>query len=159
MDHSNRKSRILATGLIAISMATNTSTNAFSSITALLSARRTISISNHHHSFNIRSIHFRRKSSQLVLNAFHDDYGQDDEDEDLIDVNSLGDWRTFRRHLLVQDEPVSVTQSRASPENLDVLRSQNPELAKEYHTGVWAHETSTVGLAIVYLEFYCACFI
>lgn len=39
----------------------------------------------------------------------------------------------------VRKRPTSV-----SKDNEDVLRSQNEELAMEYMTGVWAHETSTV---------------
>ena len=36
------------------------------------------------------------------------------------------------------------TIKSVSKDNEEVLRSQNKDLAKEYMTGVWAHETSTV---------------
>jgi hypothetical protein len=61
---------------------------------------------------------------------------------DEIDVDSLGDWRVFRRNLAGL-----TTQESGSPgctENEQVLRKQNEALANEYHSGVWAHETSTV---------------
>jgi hypothetical protein len=60
-----------------------------------------------------------------------------------IDVDSLGDWRVFRRNLA----GLTTQESPGCTENERVLRKQNEALANEYHSGVWAHETSTVSCA------------
>ena len=73
----------------------------------------------------------------------------DDDDDEMIDPDSLGDWRAFRRNLAVSStdpEKTKKTPSKqsVSRQNEELLKSQNEELAKEYTTGVWAHEVSTV---------------
>jgi hypothetical protein len=113
----------------------------------------------------------------LKLFSTFDDNEEDDDDE-YIEIDSLGDWRNFRRSLTLgaEDEEDSIDDSSTrvslkdsndgsvgktssqsktrkkatiksvSEDNEEVLRSQNEELAKEYMTGVWAHETSTVSI-------------
>ncbi|GAX12459.1 hypothetical protein FisN_24Hh033 [Fistulifera solaris] len=65
----------------------------------------------------------------------------------MIDVDSLGNWRDFRRSLGQSfSSSSSVPEIRpatsVSTENEAVLATQNEELALEYRNGVWAHETS-----------------
>jgi hypothetical protein len=86
---------------------------------------------------------------------------EEDDDDDLIDADSLGDWRAFRRNLagssssLLDNEDdaddkkkdlIATPRRRKMPskENEEVLWGQNKDLAQEYSTSVWAHETSTV---------------
>ena len=82
-----------------------------------------------------------------------DDEGDDDDDDDddILDDANLGDWRKFRASLIgsglpsasdgaEKDEPKSVTQPTSiSKENENLLEEQNPQLAKEYRSGAWAH--------------------
>ena len=87
-----------------------------------------------------------------------DDDDDDEDDDDFIDTESLGDWRTFRRNLAFEEEEEKGQQKTkekdstkkkpksVSKENEQILLSQNEELAKEYITGVWAHEISTVSI-------------
>ena len=93
-----------------------------------------------------------------------DDDDDDEDDDDFIDTESLGDWRTFRRNLAFEEddeqqqqqqqqlektEEKVVTEKRpksVSKENEQILLSQNEELAREYITGVWAHEIATVSI-------------
>jgi hypothetical protein len=97
----------------------------------------------------------QRKPLSYSAGAFNDgdDDEDDDEDDDFIDDASLGDWRTFRRDLAStlggeeeSEESLSATRKTksVSKENEELLLSQNEQLATEYLTGVWAHETSTV---------------
>jgi hypothetical protein len=83
----------------------------------------------------------------------NDDDDDDEDDDDFIDDASLGDWRTFRANLAStlggeeeSEELLSATRKTksVSKENEKLLLSQNEQLATEYLTGVWAHETSTV---------------
>jgi hypothetical protein len=81
---------------------------------------------------------------------------EDDDEDDYIDTADLGDWRAFRRSLTVGEASSTASTlstdatttkasvKSASLENEALLQQQNPELAREYKTGVWAHETSTV---------------
>ena len=98
-----------------------------------------------------------------------DDYDEDDEeeeeeddddddfDDDMIDPESLGDWRNFRRNLAQSEIALSSLDDNnsdgelripaitsVSRENEDILSSQNEKLAEEYKNGVWAHEIATV---------------
>ena len=93
----------------------------------------------------------RRKTTTLLKNALYDNGDEvDDDDEDFIDTDSLGDWRDFRRNLAFDAEETSPEKSSkvktksVSKENEDLLLSQNKELGEEYISDVWAHETSTV---------------
>jgi hypothetical protein len=89
-----------------------------------------------------------------VSDEDEDDEDDDDEEDDdeYIDSAALGDWRTFRRNLATSavsdnnDESTSKKSRKKSVSkgNEELLLSQNEKLAKEYMTGVWAHETSTV---------------
>lgn len=87
-----------------------------------------------------------------------DDEDDDDEDNEFIDTASLGDWRTFRRDLTLEDdkEVESETAKESSPlktksptvksvskANEEILVQQNEKLAAEYLTGVWAHPVAT----------------
>lgn len=100
-----------------------------------------------------------RHSTTSLKYAFHeegDDDADDDEDDDgdFIDTDALGDWRTFRKNLALDSDKDSSAESSSSSktpapksvskENEELLKSQNKDLAQEYMTGVWAHETSTV---------------
>jgi hypothetical protein len=80
-------------------------------------------------------VHNRRPSPSLVGRR-----ASASEADDEIDVDSLGDWRAFRRNLA----GLTTQESPGCTENEQVLRKQNEALANEYHSGVWAHETSTV---------------
>jgi hypothetical protein len=65
---------------------------------------------------------------------------EDDDEDDYIDTDSLGDWRNFRKSLtMTAEKPRPV-----SKENEELLASQNQQLFQEYKSGAWAHETSTV---------------
>ena len=85
------------------------------------------------------------------------------EDDDEIDPNSLGDWRQFRMNLSQGVSSTSLsdgvdlgeagaetkvtTQERprsVSAKNEELLKAQNSELAEEYMNGVWAHESALV---------------
>lgn len=97
------------------------------------------------------------------------DKNEEEEEEDaedlleMIDVDALGDWRTFRRNLMTSDaageEETTTTASSTttsnnktskarivinSSKNEQLLKSQNEKLAAEYKRDVWAHPTSTV---------------
>lgn len=91
--------------------------------------------------------------------SFYEDFesfdnGEDDDGDDdyMIDPDSLGDWRDFRRNLAQSvsasneegEERRDPSVVSVSKENEAVLSSQNKDLAEEYKSGVWAHETSTV---------------
>mmetsp|Transcript_62313 Transcript_62313/g.184379 ORF Transcript_62313/g.184379 Transcript_62313/m.184379 type:complete len:349 (-) Transcript_62313:1344-2390(-) len=91
-----------------------------------------------------------------------DNFGVDDDDEDdddAIDPDSLGDWRAFRRNLAQSgietpessgagtddgsDEETKkskVERKSVSKRNEALLEAQSEALAKEYKSGVWAHE-------------------
>jgi len=100
-----------------------------------------------------------------LRNAMFDDDGDDDEDE-FIDTDSLGDWRQFRRNLTFEeiatttatttkeedeedeDEERAPTKQTSpirsvSKGNEEILLQQNEELAAEYLGGVWAHPIAT----------------
>ena len=66
---------------------------------------------------------------------------EDDEEDDYIDTDSLGDWRNFRKSLTMTAEK---PRSAVSKENQELLATQNQQLFQEYQSGAWAHETSTV---------------
>jgi hypothetical protein len=107
----------------------------------------------------------RRRTTRLHYSVFDDDEENDEDDDDeeedddeYIDSEALGDWRTFRRNLATSavsdnnDESSTSKKSRkksVSKGNEELLLSQNEKLAKEYMTGVWAHETSTVSIHII----------
>jgi len=99
-------------------------------------------------SFGLRR---RRRNRSLLYGKSleDDDDDDDDEDDDYIDTDSLGDWRNFRRSLAMgtnDDEGASdsiISNEREVTENEKVLEKQNKELAEEYASGVWAHQTST----------------
>lgn len=64
---------------------------------------------------------------------------EDDDEDDYIDTDSLGDWRNFRKSLtMTAEKPRPV-----SKENEELLATQNQQLFQEYKSGAWAHETST----------------
>jgi hypothetical protein len=111
--------------------------------------------------------HHVRLTYSANFNAKDIDSDDDDEiDDAVIDVDALGDWRTFRRNLVAasasttaattattfsqleefQEEQVSPTfvPTSVSKDNEDLLWSQSEDLAREYTTGVWAHTTATV---------------
>jgi hypothetical protein len=86
-----------------------------------------------------------------------DEDDEDDDDDEVMDADSLGDWRTFRRNLASQTLSTTGAASQleefggvvpktksVSKANEELLQKQNEKLAKEYMSGVWAHETSTV---------------
>lgn len=97
-------------------------------------------------------------SSLFMGSVFFNDFGEDaagnddDEDDSVIDPDSLGDWRTFRRNLASEStndsnnkertiqtkRPVSVSRG-----NEEVLKSQSKTLAAEYMNDLWAHEVAT----------------
>jgi len=86
--------------------------------------------------------------------------GEEDDDGDYIDTDSLGDWRNFRRSLAMgssiddgdDDDGTSFSNSsttvmtasseREVTENEKILEKQNKGLAEEY-ASAWAHQTST----------------
>jgi hypothetical protein len=105
----------------------------------------------------------RQRQSPLYYSIAddEDDDDEDDEDDDdddeVMDADSLGDWRTFRRNLASQTLSTTGAASQleefggvvpktksVSKANEELLQKQNEKLAKEYMSGVWAHETSTV---------------
>lgn len=107
-------------------------------------------------------------------NNAKDDEDDDDDEYLEIDPDSLEDWRSFRRSLdrtmymreqeeigndEQQQSPKIVTAtsskalasnfssgsgSRVNKDNLNVLKLQNPQLAKEFEATVWAHEIGAV---------------
>jgi len=102
-----------------------------------------------------RSSVARRRSYifPLYMGSWYDDdkEEEEDDDDDMIDPDSLGDWRAFRRNLAVSSsdpkkEEKTPSKRSVSRQNEELLSSQNEELANEYKTGVWAHETSTVSV-------------
>jgi len=107
-----------------------------------------------------------RQKYFLYGSSFEDDDEDDDDEDDdeYIDTDSLGDWRNFRRSLAMgtNDEDGSTksviddsstaaattttttkSNERDVTENEKILGKQNNELAEEYASGVWAHQTST----------------
>jgi len=96
----------------------------------------------------------------------------DNGDDDSIDPNSLGDWRTFRMNLAnsglsststssvdgidleeseessavvstaAEAKPSSTRPKSVSKKNEQLLSTQNSALAEEYRNGVWAHESA-----------------
>ncbi len=109
----------------------------------------------------------RRQSRVFLYGDSYDDEEEEDDDDDFIDTDSLGDWRNFRRSLAMDethDDNDSDDESAASKKKKDstvasllenerevtdnerVLEEQNPALAEEYGTGVWAHQVSTVSV-------------
>jgi hypothetical protein len=75
--------------------------------------------------------------------------GDEEEDDDYIDTEQLGDWRTFRMNLAETGSPTDKKTSDAprksvSKENEALLRTQSQLLADEYEKGIWAHDTAKV---------------
>jgi hypothetical protein len=92
------------------------------------------------------------------------------DDDDDIDLDSLGDWRTFRMNLVASssssstvpetsvdgislsndDGLISLTSVRkgrvtsVSKRNEELLMAQNENLGEEYIKGVWAHASAIV---------------
>jgi hypothetical protein len=78
---------------------------------------------------------------------------EEDEDDDEDFGDTLGDWRKFRASLIDSGLPSSSSgddeddekapsppkKKSVSEENENLLAQQNPELANEYRSGVWAH--------------------
>ncbi len=107
-----------------------------------------------------------RRTTMLMGSAFaKDDNDDDDDDDDYIDDSALGDWRTFRSTLVgnglssesstnekqeekkeSQQEGVGGKEDTAdaiSP-NVELLFAQSDQLAEEYLSGAWAHESPGV---------------
>jgi hypothetical protein len=81
--------------------------------------------------------------------AFGQGDNDDEEDDDYIDTEQLGDWRTFRMNLAETGSPTDKKSSDAprksvSKENEALLRTQSKLLADEYEKGIWAHDTAKV---------------
>ena len=79
------------------------------------------------------------------------DNSEDDDEDEVIDADALGDWRTVRQTLLTANRnkaPNATSQNlnsaTISKQNQQVLASQSEQLAEEYKSSVWAHETATV---------------
>jgi hypothetical protein len=140
-------------------------------------------------------ISFPLFSGRFLSYESSDSNDEEEECDEYIDTDSLGDWRNFRRSLSLQledhddddDDPIHIdddnnfTNSTTTPmskedidfdhsngelrssttrqynsrrknlsvksvskDNEEILRSQNKDLAEEYLTGVWAHETAMV---------------
>lgn len=79
----------------------------------------------------------------------------DDDDDDYIDTDSLGDWRNFRRDLAMgskngdndisdSNEDSKSSKDRTVTGNQKLLEKHSKELAEEYASGIWAHQTATV---------------
>lgn len=104
----------------------------------------------------------RRQQYLLYGSTVENDDDDDDDDDEYIDTDALGDWRNFRRNLAmgtndddddgssakkaIGDSSTAVAMTsneREVTENEKVLEKQNKELAEEYASGVWAHQTST----------------
>ena len=112
-----------------------------------------------HLSFHRRTFSTTALKDGIYYNDF-EDYGNDNsnndgknsnnEEEEYIDTDGLGDWRAFRLNLAESGvASASTTRTKTVPksiskENEEILRSQSQELADEFSTGVWAHETFTV---------------
>lgn len=106
-----------------------------------------------------------QRHTSCLYNSVDDylDADEDEEDDDeYIDTDSLGDWRNFRRSLSMLEDSSAVAAEEesstkslkastktVSKENEDLLKSQNEELHEEYKSGVWAHETSTVSRSLL----------
>ena len=110
----------------------------------------------------------RRQPRVFLYGDSYDDEEEDDDDDDYIDTDSLGDWRNFRRSLAMdethdendsddnesaatkkkKDSTVTslLENEREVTDNERVLEDQNPALAEEYGSGVWAHQVSTVSV-------------
>ena len=91
-------------------------------------------------------VHFVRRtfSSRLVLGLSERDDYDDSYYEEAIDPDSLGDWRDFRRSLTATSS--NSEEKKISRDNLELLKSQNTDLADEFASSVWAHQVATVGL-------------
>lgn len=96
----------------------------------------------------ISSIIDGRRQFQHIIHMSIEDEDNYDEDEDEVDLSSLGDWRKFRMNLAetgAETSPSSSTESvssqpkSVSKRNEALLTSQNSKLAREYLSGVWAH--------------------
>ena len=79
------------------------------------------------------------------------DNSEEDDEDEVIDADALGDWRTVRQTLLTANRnkaPNATSQNlnsaTISKQNQQVLASQSEQLAEEYKSSVWAHETATV---------------
>jgi hypothetical protein len=94
-----------------------------------------------------------KKPLKMVVDD--DDDEDDEDDDDYIDDDSLGDWRTFRSGLVGnglaeenQNEESSTQKAQEKKEtisqNMELLKTQSDELAKEYLSGAWAHEAPDV---------------
>lgn len=80
-----------------------------------------------------------------AYNNFDESIGQerDDEDDDeYLNVDMLGDWRAFRRNLAAS----KLSSSSKSEENEALLKTQCEDLAREYVAEVWAHTAPMVSL-------------
>jgi hypothetical protein len=91
----------------------------------------------------------RTFSTIVYSNRKNEDEDDEDDEDDMIDVESLGNWRDFRRSLGQSFSSSSSVSEKlpslsVSTENEALLATQNEELALEYRSGVWAHETSVV---------------
>jgi hypothetical protein len=97
----------------------------------------------------------------------------DDDEDDEIDIGSLGDWRQFRMNLInsastmsssevvssldgidLTEESASVTTTKVRPtsvsrRNEELLMAQSEMLGEEYIRGVWAHESAVVSIYFV----------
>lgn len=90
---------------------------------------------------------FSSSSPDNFYNDF-EGYGDNggDDDDDYIDTDNLGDWRTFRKNLsetgvATDKKQDSVPRKSVSKANEEVLRSQSEALSEEYINGVWSHES------------------
>jgi hypothetical protein len=77
--------------------------------------------------------------------------GAEDEEDSIDDSSTRVSLKDSNDGSVGKTSSQSKTRKKAtiksvSEDNEEVLRSQNEELAKEYMTGVWAHETSTVSI-------------
>ena len=151
--HLQEQSVLLFVALIVVSAALKTldqQTTMRSSLSVLLTAACLLSVSSFSFSKMARRTFLTSsRPSSWQLQAYSNDH---DDDEDVIDADSLGDWRAFRRNLAGMttdaDSESNKAASSSCAENERVLRTQNEALANEYRTGVWAHETSTVRCVI-----------
>lgn len=95
----------------------------------------------------------------LYGDSFEEEGDEDDDEDEYIDTDSLGDWRNFRRSLAIgtteEDDGSSgkkdsttasmmASNEREITDNERILENQNHDLAEEYASGVWVHKISTV---------------
>ena len=83
-----------------------------------------------------------------------DDSNKEEDDDEIMDADALGDWRTVRQKLLTADKDKASDNANdknaasISKQNQQLLASQSKQLAEEYKSYVWAHETATVSESI-----------